>query len=99
MEAPYVAVTGVTGSLLKPRHCRGHGMDGQARVAEWVEPMTTDDKIRVRLVPGALSRQSPGKLAGMIFRPREPTTFRGRIGRRSPPRDTVETPILIREPL
>jgi hypothetical protein len=30
----------------------------------------------------------------MIFRPREPTTFRGRIGRRSPPRDTVETPIL-----
>jgi Domain of unknown function (DUF4326) len=37
--------------------------------------------------PSPSSRQSPGKLAGMIFRPREPTTFRG------------ETPILIREPL
>jgi hypothetical protein len=31
-------------------------MDGQARVAEWVEPVTTDDKIRVRLVSGALCR-------------------------------------------
>ena len=31
-------------------------MDGQALVAEWVEPVTTDDKIRVRLVSGALCR-------------------------------------------
>ena len=35
--------------------------------------------------PSALSRHSPRKLAGMIFRPREPGTFRVRIGRRSPP--------------
>ena len=80
-------------------HCRDHGMDGQARVAQWIEDVTTDHKIRVRLLPGALSRQVPRVLAGMLLRPREPATFRVRIGRRSPPRDTVGAPRLTREPL
>jgi hypothetical protein len=31
-------------------------MDGQARVAQWIAPVTTDHKISVRLRPGALCR-------------------------------------------
>jgi hypothetical protein len=62
-----------------------------------MEPVTTDHKIRIRLLPGALSRQSPRVLAGMPTGPRQPATFRVRIGRRSPPWGTVFAPILTRE--
>ena len=49
---------------------------------------------RIRLLPCALSRHSPGKLAGMFIGVPESATFGGRILRRSPPRVAVEADFL-----